>query len=974
MIVAPVRSRARVTRGARVTVRYAWVLGALLAMACGDDSASDDSSVGDAGNADGGIGTGDGGGSGGGDGTLRTARIVSAAPTYTLVDERYSYRPRTNEAKSVTFSLMEAPSGMTVQRGQLSWTPGADKTGAHRVVLSATDANEPYGQEFRLTVSSAEEIASGDVPPAGGGVYAKSPRANLLRGAGVQVPPNALPRASRLTVSELEEPPPLPSTVGRLNAVKFGPSGTVFSTTASITLPLPDAEEVALSRATLNAYVYDSSGRWHRAQVLAVDLDNRTMTARAQHFSIYAAAQSQLALTATLRSAPADSECARTLVAQATVESSLSQVSIAAVNNLDERFSAQLGPEGTVQQLLLLPGFAGSLRDVQVFELVEQTASGEVPREERMVVTTLYLPGDGTATVTHADALGNVLFAKAYPEPLLSLADLEARLRGGATSVHFTAAPMAGLAVAPRVHLLYFDGDASRDPVSEGDLGLAAVEPAPVPYAADVLSAPDGDCDGLLDAYDESDDRLAPRIVATPNSVQTLLPNEPITLRAQLLNADSAATVSWTAASGGMATPGVLSEVTEDPDARVFRASTPGVYAVLVVAQSGTTRLEHLFSLDLPELPETNTAPTCEPSKTVDLGRVGESVALTAIATDVESSGSALRVEWGLVDPDDPTKLVTSPALIASGTSAVFAPTSADTYRIGCRAYDGQSYGPVASAPLSVVAADANRPPVDLTLSPHFASVPAATPITLYASARDPDGDALTFTWRPPYGDGETVTSSDGTSAFAFTTPNDEGTFVVILEVSDGKGGPALAMSTQILVGEMPTGQVDADADGWYAGTGAQADCDDGENTVYPTAPEICDQSDNDCDGVTDEGCPTMDGGVVQMDGGTASDAGVVADACRPEICNNIDDDCDNEIDEGLICQCTSYELCNNQVDDNCDGLIDLLDPLCCVPVGNEICADDVDNDCDGFIDGLDSECADAGVSLDASVLDGASR
>jgi MYXO-CTERM domain-containing protein len=83
------------------------------------------------------------------------------------------------------------------------------------------------------------------------------------------------------------------------------------------------------------------------------------------------------------------------------------------------------------------------------------------------------------------------------------------------------------------------------------------------------------------------------------------------------------------------------------------------------------------------------------------------------------------------------------------------------------------------------------------------------------------------------------------------------------------------------------------------------------------------------------------------------------------EVCNNIDDDCDGLIDEGFTKYCNrpshpAQDLCTdpgetlcNGVDDNCNGATDegLLN-LCgtCGPAPTEIC-DLVDNDCDTLTD-----------------------
>ena len=153
------------------------------------------------------------------------------------------------------------------------------------------------------------------------------------------------------------------------------------------------------------------------------------------------------------------------------------------------------------------------------------------------------------------------------------------------------------------------------------------------------------------------------------------------------------------------------------------------------------------------------------------------------------------------------------------------------------------------------------------------------------------------------------------------------------------------------------------------------ADCEDGDEAVYPDAAEICDGKDQDCDGVADDG---LDGDVwyTDVDGDGYGDDATEVVACEPpEGGVAVGGDCD---DANADYYPGAEEACGDPADYNCDGStgIDDVDgdgAIACedcddanpgrFPGATETC-DGVDQDCDGE---ADNDAVDAETSyLDA--------
>ena len=273
------------------------------------------------------------------------------------------------------------------------------------------------------------------------------------------------------------------------------------------------------------------------------------------------------------------------------------------------------------------------------------------------------------------------------------------------------------------------------------------------------------------------------RVINAPPSVnagpdQNVQPGATVTLAGSVSDPEGGATTfTWAQTAGAPVTLTGADTLTPS-----FVASAKGSYSFRLTGLDDAGQQ----SSDTVTIVVANRAPTVTASATPPSVAVGEASQLNATASDPD--GDTLTYSWAQTGGPATASTIANP----NAATASFTPSAKGVYTFTVTVSDGDTGGTAtANATLTVVN---GAPTVTASAAPATVNVGEASQLS--ATADDPDGDTLTYSWAQTGGPaGGTLTGAS--SASASFTPAAKGVYTFTVTVNDGDtGGTASAEVT----------------------------------------------------------------------------------------------------------------------------------------------------------------------------------
>ncbi|WP_439329256.1 Ig-like domain-containing protein, partial [Corallococcus praedator] len=281
----------------------------------------------------------------------------------------------------------------------------------------------------------------------------------------------------------------------------------------------------------------------------------------------------------------------------------------------------------------------------------------------------------------------------------------------------------------------------------------------------------------------------APRISGVAASAYQVRSNQAVALSLTATDADAdVLAYSWTATGGAFGDALVASPTWTAP-------ATPGTYALNVVVSDGrggqagvTLNVVVLEAVGAANVAVSfNTWPVVAQMTGTPFGQVGPGGTVTLDVGAVDADGDALAYAWS----DDCGGAFSNTATARSTWAAPSPAPVGGLCRLTVAVVDGRGGSTTGTMGLNVVLLQLpTLPPVIGQVFQSAAQVRPGDTMHLFATASDPEGESLTFTWSASQGTLGAPVTSASRSDVTWTAPADSGVMDtdITLEVQDASG------------------------------------------------------------------------------------------------------------------------------------------------------------------------------------------